>query len=59
MQIGTRELRVSECSLYVSVSNVAAIALYERLGFARAPHPETTAESSASYYMVRALPRRA
>jgi ribosomal protein S18 acetylase RimI-like enzyme len=59
MQIGTRELRVSECSLYVSVSNVAAIALYERLGFARAPHPEATAESFTSYYMVRALPLRA
>ena len=53
MQIGTRELRVSECSLFVNVSNEAAIALYERLGFIGAPHPETTSESSTSHYMVR------
>jgi hypothetical protein len=30
-----------------------AIALYERLGFTRTPHPETTLESSTSHYMVK------
>ena len=53
MQIGTRELRVSECSLFVNMSNEAAIALYERVGFMRAPHPQTTSETSTSHYMVR------
>lgn len=53
MRIGTGELRVNECSLFVNVSNAAAIALYERLGFTRTPHPETTIESSTSHYMVK------
>ncbi len=54
MLIGARELSVAECSLYVSTANTAAIALYQRLGFRRAPHPDSNAELSASHYMVKA-----
>jgi len=53
MQRGRRELRVAECSLYVNTGNARAIALYERLGFRRAAHPEENAETPVSYYMVK------
>jgi len=54
MRLGTKELQVKECSLYVNTGNTAALALYERLGFERASHPEVNAESSSSYFMVNA-----
>ena len=52
MAEGTRTLKVTECSLFVHVANTAALALYERLGFATVPYPEATSAIPDSHYMV-------
>jgi ribosomal protein S18 acetylase RimI-like enzyme len=54
MLTGARELGVAEWSLYVSTVNPAAIALYERLGFRRAPHTDSNAGVPTSHYMIKA-----
>ena len=49
---GKQTLRVTETSLFVHINNTAALALYERLGFTRAPYPEPGREIPNSYYMI-------
>jgi ribosomal protein S18 acetylase RimI-like enzyme len=49
---GKETLRVTESSLFVHVNNPSALALYERLGFMRAPYPEPGAAMPDAYYMV-------
>jgi ribosomal protein S18 acetylase RimI-like enzyme len=49
---GTRKLGVTQGSLFVHVTNTAAMALYERLGFTRAPYPEKGLEIPDSHYMI-------
>jgi ribosomal protein S18 acetylase RimI-like enzyme len=49
---GTRQLGVTQSSLFVHVTNTAAMALYERLGFTRAPYPEKGLGLPNSHYMV-------
>jgi ribosomal protein S18 acetylase RimI-like enzyme len=51
-QAGQAALGVSECSLFVSPANTAAMALYQRLGFARAEYPGDSG-LTGSCYMVR------
>jgi ribosomal protein S18 acetylase RimI-like enzyme len=49
---GQTTLGVTESSLFVHVSNTSAIALYERLGFTRAPYPEPGLAIPNSLYMI-------
>ena len=49
---GKKTLGVTESSLFVHLSNTAAIALYERLGFTRSPDPEPGLAIPNSLYMI-------
>jgi ribosomal protein S18 acetylase RimI-like enzyme len=49
---GKAALGVSQCSLFVSLKNTRAMALYERLGFARAEYPGDPPVPGC-HYMVR------
>jgi ribosomal protein S18 acetylase RimI-like enzyme len=49
---GKEQLGTTEYSLFVSVTNKAAKALYERLGFTCAPYPEEGLAIPDSHYMV-------
>jgi len=49
---GKAALGVDQCSLFVSTTNTAALALYQRRGFARAEYPGGPGLPGA-YYMVR------
>jgi ribosomal protein S18 acetylase RimI-like enzyme len=49
---GTKTLGVTESSLFVHVTNTAALALYERLGFTRTSYPEPDLMLPDSYYMI-------
>jgi ribosomal protein S18 acetylase RimI-like enzyme len=49
---GRAALGVEQCSLFVATVNTAAMALYERLGFARTAYPEEP-PVPACHYMVR------
>jgi ribosomal protein S18 acetylase RimI-like enzyme len=51
-QAGKAALGVEQCSLFVSASNTSALALYQRVGFARADYPHGSGVPGA-YYMVR------
>jgi ribosomal protein S18 acetylase RimI-like enzyme len=53
---GRAEFGVESCSLFVMPSNVQAMRLYERLGFAQVPYPEPVAELQEFIYMVAAQP---
>ena len=48
---GKAALGVEHCSLFVSIANTNAMALYERLGFARAAYPGDPIPGC--HYMVR------
>ena len=48
---GKAALGVEHCSLFVSIANTNAMALYERLGFARAAYPGDPVRGC--HYMVR------
>ena len=48
---GRAALGVEHCSLFVSIANTTALALYERLGFARAAYPGDPIPGC--HYMVR------
>jgi ribosomal protein S18 acetylase RimI-like enzyme len=50
--LGSADLGVSECSLFVSPSNPRARALYERLGFWVVPYPDKNFDASAYDYMI-------
>jgi ribosomal protein S18 acetylase RimI-like enzyme len=52
VQEGTKTLGVTQSSLFVHITNTFAIALYERLGFARSPYPEPGLEIPNTYYMI-------
>jgi ribosomal protein S18 acetylase RimI-like enzyme len=52
LRVGKTTLGVTESSLFVHVTNPSAIALYERLGFARAPYPEPELAIPDSHYMI-------
>lgn len=49
---GKKTLGVAQGSLFVHVSNTAAQALYERLGFTRSPYPEPGLAIPNSLYMI-------
>jgi len=49
---GRAALGVEHCSLFVSIANTTALALYERLGFARAAYPGDL-PIPGCHYMVR------
>jgi len=49
---GKAALGVEHCSLFVSIANTTALALYERLGFARAAYPGDL-PIPGCHYMVR------
>ena len=49
---GTKTLGVTQGSLFVHLTNTAAIALYERLGFTRSPYPEPGLAIPNSLYMI-------
>ena len=51
-QAGKEKLGTTEYSLFVSVTNNAARALYERLGFKCVPYPEEGIAIANSHYMV-------
>ena len=48
---GKAALGVEHCSLFVSIANTSAMAVYERLGFARAAYPGDPLPGC--HYMVR------
>ena len=52
LRTGKTTLGVTESSLFVHVTNTSAIALYERLGFARAAYPEPDLAIPDSHYMI-------
>src|SRR5690606_27253774 len=52
--LGSAQLGVSECSLFVVAQNTRAVALYRRLGFTPSPYPEPDAETSPYLYMTAA-----
>jgi ribosomal protein S18 acetylase RimI-like enzyme len=52
LRTGKTTLGVSESSLFVHITNLSAIALYERLGFARTDYPEPGLEIPHSHYMI-------
>lgn len=52
MSEGKRTLGVTETSLFVHITNSAAEALYERLGFTRAPYPGPELPIPDSHYMI-------
>lgn len=49
---GAAELGASECSLFVAAENVAAVALYRKLGFAETTYPENDPGFAPYLYMV-------
>jgi ribosomal protein S18 acetylase RimI-like enzyme len=51
-QAGKSALGVEHCSLFVSVANTSAMALYQRLGFARSDQ-SADPRLPGAYYMVR------
>ena len=51
-QAGKAALGVDQCSLFVSATNTSALALYQRLGFARTDYPGGPGVAGV-YYMVR------
>jgi ribosomal protein S18 acetylase RimI-like enzyme len=53
---GKKTLGVTQGSLFVHVTNTAAIALYERLGFTHSPYPEPGLAIPNSLYMIDASP---
>jgi len=52
MHEGMGRLGTAECSLFVHVSNTAALALYERLGFRRTEYPEAGQSLADCHYLV-------
>jgi ribosomal protein S18 acetylase RimI-like enzyme len=52
LRVGRRQLQVSEASLFLHSSNTPALALYERLGFRRAPYPEAGIDLQEIVYMI-------
>ena len=49
---GGKRLGVTQGSLFVHITNTAAIALYERLGFTQSSYPEPGFEIPNAYYMI-------
>lgn len=49
---GKKALGVTQTSLFVHVTNTAAMTLYERLGFTRSAYPEPGPQIPDTYYMV-------
>jgi len=49
---GRAALGVEQCSLFVACANTAALALYQRMGFAHAPYPDGPGLTGA-HYLVR------
>ena len=53
IQVGLRDLRVAECSLFVLNDNQPAIRCYRALGFARRPFPDWQMPFGDAAFMVR------
>lgn len=55
--LGCQRLGVEECSLFVLETNIAALRLYLRLGFAPAPSPEPDPRLAGCLYLWAPLSR--
>ncbi len=52
VELGVKDLRIGECSLFVAADNAPAIRLYQKLGFEKVPYPEDDPSVTAFVYMA-------